>query len=76
MPRLVSIRPALLCLLLTLGLSIQAQGARAAEIIVAGGCFWCVEADFEKVRGVGEAVSGYTGGHTDKPTYKQVTGGM
>ncbi|WP_300438362.1 peptide-methionine (S)-S-oxide reductase MsrA [uncultured Mameliella sp.] len=75
MPRLVSIRPALLCLLLTLGLSIQAQGARAAEIIVAGGCFWCVEADFEKVRGVGEAVSGYTGGRTANPTYKQVSRG-
>ena len=75
MPRLVSIRPALLCLLLTLGLSIQAQGARAAEIIVAGGCFWCVEADFEKVRGGGEAVSGYTGGRTANPTYKQVSRG-
>ncbi|MBW4981398.1 peptide-methionine (S)-S-oxide reductase MsrA [Mameliella sp. CS4] len=75
MPRLVSIRPALLCLLLTLGLSVQAQGARAAEIIVAGGCFWCVEADFEKVRGVGEAVSGYTGGRTANPTYKQVSRG-
>lgn len=75
MSRLVSIRPALLCLLLTLGLSVQAQGARAAEIIVAGGCFWCVEADFEKVRGVGEAVSGYTGGRTANPTYKQVSRG-
>jgi peptide methionine sulfoxide reductase msrA/msrB len=41
----------------------------------AGGCFWCVEADFEKVRGVVEVVSGYTGGHKDNPTYEEVSGG-
>ena len=32
------------------------------SIILAGGCFWCVEADFEKVNGVSEVISGYTGG--------------
>ncbi len=47
----------------------------SAQITVAGGCFWCVEADFEKVRGVSNVVSGYTGGTTRNPTYKQVTGG-
>lgn len=36
----------------------------------AGGCFWCVEKDFEKVSGVVEAVSGYMGGETENPTYK------
>lgn len=41
--------------------------------IFAGGCFWCVESDFEKLPGVIEAVSGYTGGHTENPTYKEVT---
>ena len=41
----------------------------------AGGCFWCVESDFEKVEGVVEAISGYTGGHTDNPTYEEVSGG-
>ena len=41
----------------------------------AGGCFWCVESDFEKVDGVVAAISGYTGGHTENPTYKQVTTG-
>lgn len=41
----------------------------------AGGCFWCTESDFEKVPGVSEAVSGYTGGFTENPTYKQVSGG-
>lgn len=41
----------------------------------AGGCFWCVESDFEKVDGVVAAISGYTGGNTENPTYKQVTTG-
>jgi len=42
----------------------------------AGGCFWCVEAGFEKVPGVKEAISGYTGGDEIDPTYKQVSGGL
>jgi peptide methionine sulfoxide reductase msrA/msrB len=41
----------------------------------AGGCFWCVEADFEKVDGVVKVVSGYTGGHKDNPSYKEVSSG-
>jgi peptide methionine sulfoxide reductase msrA/msrB len=41
----------------------------------AGGCFWCLEADFEKVPGVLRVVSGYTGGHTEHPTYKEVSSG-
>jgi peptide methionine sulfoxide reductase msrA/msrB len=41
----------------------------------AGGCFWCLEADFEKLPGVTEAVSGYSGGHVDHPTYEQVSAG-
>lgn len=40
-----------------------------------GGCFWCVEAVFEQLRGVEKVVSGYTGGRTENPTYKQVCGG-
>lgn len=47
----------------------------ADTLTVAGGCFWCVEADFEKVRGVKEAVSGFTGGHVENPGYKQVVRG-
>ena len=38
----------------------------------ASGCFWCVEAIFESLKGVKEAVSGYAGGHTENPTYEQV----
>ena len=41
----------------------------------AGGCFWCVESDFEKVDGVIEAISGYAGGEEPNPTYKQVSAG-
>ena len=41
----------------------------------AGGCFWCVEADFEKVEGVAEVLSGYTGGHKEDPTYAEVSAG-
>ncbi len=43
--------------------------------IFAAGCFWCVEAVFECVPGVVSVVSGYTGGHTPNPTYKQVSTG-
>ena len=43
--------------------------------VFAGGCFWCTESDFEKVDGVIEAVSGYTGGRDGNPTYKQVSAG-
>lgn len=41
----------------------------------AGGCFWCSEADFEKVRGVTKAISGYTGGTKENPTYEEVCSG-
>ena len=64
--------PALIALLF-LSLARTAP-AKAADIVVAGGCFWCVEADFEKVGGVSEAVSGYTGGRSENPTYREVTG--
>ncbi len=42
----------------------------------AGGCFWCVEADFEKVDGVVEVISGYTGGESENPSYEEVSRGM
>lgn len=68
-------RLAVLTLALLGGLALQTERADAAKITVAGGCFWCVEADFEKVAGVTEAVSGFTGGTVAKPTYKQVVKG-
>ena len=42
--------------------------------VLAGGCFWCVESDFESVSGVSEVVSGYAGGTTKNPTYKTLKG--
>lgn len=43
--------------------------------VFAAGCFWCVEEAFEKVEGVEEVVSGYTGGDVENPSYRQVTTG-
>jgi peptide methionine sulfoxide reductase msrA/msrB len=51
----------------------QAQELETATF--AGGCFWCVESDFEKVEGVIDVISGYTGGDTEKPTYDEVSSG-
>lgn len=56
-------------------LSYQPAVAETDTAILAGGCFWCVEADFEKLDGVKDAVSGYTGGHVENPSYKQVSHG-
>jgi peptide-methionine (S)-S-oxide reductase len=53
----------------------MAAQADEATAVFAGGCFWCVESDFDKVEGVLETVSGYTGGTTTEPTYKDVTRG-
>lgn len=50
-----------------------APSGQTKTAIFAGGCFWCTEADFEKVPGVTGAVSGYTGGTTVNPTYEQVS---
>lgn len=51
----------------------QKDGLKKAYF--ASGCFWCVEAVFESVKGVDEAISGYSGGKEDNPTYKQVSYG-
>ncbi|HAY44917.1 MAG TPA: peptide-methionine (S)-S-oxide reductase, partial [Gammaproteobacteria bacterium] len=49
--------------------------AEPATAVFAGGCFWCTESDFEKLAGVIEAESGYTDGHVENPSYKQVSAG-
>ncbi len=57
---------------------VQGHRSHAAELqrlVLAGGCFWCVESDFERVPGVTAAVSGFAGGTSSYPTYKQVTQG-
>lgn len=69
-------KPYLLALAIPVGIGAEAGRAEAAEkLVVAGGCFWCVEADFEKVPGVTRVVSGFTGGSVANPTYKQVVNG-
>ncbi|MCW5657507.1 MAG: peptide-methionine (S)-S-oxide reductase MsrA [Burkholderiaceae bacterium] len=50
----------------------SATPAQTAKATFAGGCFWCVEADFDKVPGVLSTTSGYTGGKLANPTYQQV----
>ena len=59
--------------LLLLAMTGMAQ-AKTEKAIFAGGCFWCVESDFEKVDGVSSVVSGYTGGETENPTYRDHEG--
>ena len=51
----------------------QDKGLETATF--AGGCFWCVESDFDKVPGVVSTTSGYTGGHKANPTYHEVSAG-
>ena len=58
--------------LINVNFSYSAQKDKA---YFAGGCFWCVEESFEKLKGVEEVISGYSGGITENPTYKEVTYG-
>src|SRR6516164_5132240 len=65
-------------LLLAFAASAMAQTGEPPKTGIAtfaGGCFWCVEADFDKVAGVITTTSGYTGGHAVNPTYEQVSRG-
>ncbi|MEM8579180.1 MAG: peptide-methionine (S)-S-oxide reductase MsrA [Pseudomonadota bacterium] len=78
MKTLASFKPLVLAFCIALGLLAQGKTAKAQAtdtLTLAGGCFWCIEADFEKVRGVKGVVSGYTGGTVENPTYKQVVRG-
>jgi peptide-methionine (S)-S-oxide reductase len=63
-----------LAIILGLALTGAAQ-AETAKAVVAGGCFWCVEKDFESVPGVASVVSGFAGGSVDNPTYEEVSDG-
>jgi len=45
------------------------------EIVLGGGCFWCTEAAFKEVDGVKSVTSGYAGGHTENPSYREVCSG-
>lgn len=68
-------------LLMSLGILLVSIGTARPALAApqtatfAGGCFWCVESDFDKLPGVLETISGYTGGTLKNPTYKQVSAG-
>lgn len=69
-------QPEVLGVVATSGPTAPFQSTRTdalSEMIVAGGCFWCVESDFEKITGVKEVISGYSGGGLDNPDYKTVS---
>ena len=68
------VRTLALAALAVASLAAQADAAQK-KAYFAGGCFWCVESDFESLKGVSEVVSGFQGGKTKNPTYKQVTKG-
>jgi peptide methionine sulfoxide reductase msrA/msrB len=59
-----------------LGPAAADENTNLQKATFAGGCFWCIEAPFDKVPGVTSAVSGYMGGQTPNPTYKQVSSGL
>lgn len=73
MERLSTVAAIVLTIALSLLLAHPSHAA-TEKAIVAGGCFWCVEADFEKVPGVKNVVSGYTGGNSQNPTYEDHEG--
>ena len=52
-----------------------AEANQKSKAYFAGGCFWCMEESFEKLSGVEQVISGYSGGTTENPTYKEVVYG-
>jgi peptide-methionine (S)-S-oxide reductase len=70
-------RALLACLFALVAGTVQAQSAApaTAKATFAGGCFWCVESDFDKIDGVLSTTSGYIGGTLANPTYEQVSSG-
>lgn len=62
-------------LIMVMSQSISYADTKFEKAIFAGGCFWCIEASFEKLEGIKEVISGYTGGHQQDPTYKDVLSG-
>lgn len=63
----------ILAILLTLSAAMAHAETKVA--VFAGGCFWCMEPPYDKLDGVISTISGYTGGHTENPTYKQTSTG-
>ena len=57
------------------GASMSIDNKNLEKATFAGGCFWCMEPPFEKLEGVVDVISGYTGGHKKNPTYEEVSSG-
>lgn len=77
-PQTGGLKPFFLLTAMAVAIFAQHSRAHADDIrtaVVAGGCFWCVESDFEQVDGVIEVVSGYAGGNVENPSYRQVVSG-
>ena len=68
-------RKIMLLLFILLGVLASHAIASTSRAIFAGGCFWCMESPFEKLDGVSEVISGYTGGAMLNPTYQEVSAG-
>ncbi|MBF9029486.1 peptide-methionine (S)-S-oxide reductase MsrA [Rhodobacterales bacterium HKCCE3408] len=74
----MTVKTVTLAIAIVAGLFLQHGKAQARDIqttILAGGCFWCVEADFDSVPGVIDTVSGFAGGNVANPSYRQVSNG-
>jgi len=73
----MKIKPALITLALLLGGTVMSEPSTSSlkTASFGGGCFWCIEPFFEKLKGVTSVVSGYQGGDLPNPTYRQVTSG-
>ena len=81
MPRVLTSMLLITTMLTTLAVcqnkgSVIMSEKKLESAILGGGCFWCVEAVFERVEGVKTVISGYAGGHKKNPTYKEVTSGQ
>lgn len=61
---------------LTFDASFEHQGRRLRTFVLAGGCFWCLDAIYQRTRGVHAVISGYLGGQSTAPTYEQVCSGL
>jgi peptide-methionine (S)-S-oxide reductase len=68
-------KPYLLIALMSAATLSAADTSTTETALFGGGCFWCVEGTFQIVPGVTKVVSGYSGGHVDNPTYKQICTG-
>lgn len=60
----------ILNLVLSISILVYVSNTHADKTVLAGGCFWCMEADFEKLPGVIDVISGFTGGEIENPTYQ------